>query len=539
MRNQILLLALLPGVAGCVQAKSRSATPASETAPFVRVSSAEEYGGDTTGTRYSASIVADSQYDLAFKVGGYVRWIAETRGADGRMRALQGGDPVRRSTGLAQVRTVDYVNPVLQSQSQLEQSQAQRQTSESGLREARASRSQAKAQRSAAEADERQARSKRDEAQAQIDAAEANRKLAREKLAEAQAGLQQAQAALTAQQATLQQATLTYDRNTALYKTNSLTKPEYDAAVADHDRAVAGVKQAEEKVAELEAQEREAQAQIDAAEANWKQAQASHSQAQAQIDAAQATIRSATAQLEASQARVESASSQVKAATAAIGTAQAQLAENRVPLGDTTLVVPADSLIIKRLIEVGQLVKPGDPAFTMADTSLVKAVFGVPDVRVSDLRLGSPVIVTADAKPGIRFRGQVTAISPSADPKSRVFQVEVTIPNSNRQLNVGLIVTAGFAGTRVVGQKVVVPMQAVIGRPDAQGGYGVYVVEGEDENAAVRLRPVELGQVYGDRIQITRGVRTDERVVVSGPALLHDGQRVRVEPGSGAEPQEQ
>src|SRR5262249_39614957 len=153
---------------GCVQAKTRTAQPASETAPFVRVSAVQRYGGETSGSRYSASIVPDSQYDLAFKVGGYVRWIDETRGADGRMRPLQGGDHVSQGTGLAQVRTVDYVNPVLQSQSQLDQSRAQRQTSESAVREARASRAQAKAQRSAAEADARRARSKRDEAQAQI-----------------------------------------------------------------------------------------------------------------------------------------------------------------------------------------------------------------------------------------------------------------------------------------------------------------------------------------------------------------------------------
>ena len=56
-----------------------------------------------------------------------------------------------------------------------------------------------------------------------------------------------------------------------------------------------------------------------------------------------ATIRSATAQLQASQARVESAGAQVNAATAGVGTARAQLAQNRVPLGDTTLKVSASA----------------------------------------------------------------------------------------------------------------------------------------------------------------------------------------------------
>jgi multidrug efflux system membrane fusion protein len=84
-----------------------------------------------------------------------------------------------------------------------------------------------------------------------------------------------------------------------------------------------------------------------------------------------------------------------------------------------------------------------------------------------------------------------------------------------------------------VGQaKVVVPMQAIVGRQDAASGYAVYGVEGEGGNAVVRLRPVQLGQVYGDRIQVIQGLRPGERVVVSGPALLHDRQAVRVEPGT-------
>jgi RND family efflux transporter MFP subunit len=162
-------------------------------------------------------------------------------------------------------------------------------------------------------------------------------------------------------------------------------------------------------------------------------------------------------------------------------------------------------------------------------------VFGVPDVRLGGIRLGSPVTVTSDARPGVRLRGQVTAISPSADPKSRVFQVEVTIPNPHRQLDVGFIVTAAFAGGSVGQTKRVVPMQAIVGRTDASSGYAVYVVEGKGRNAVVRLRPVELGQVYGDRIQVARGLQPGELVVVSGPALLHDHQAVRVEPGGVGE----
>jgi multidrug efflux system membrane fusion protein len=523
MRHRFLLLPLilLPGVAGCLQAKTPKATPAADTAPFVRVTSVQRYGGETVSSRYSASIVPYSQFDLAFKVGGYVQWLAETRGSDGRRRALQGGDRVRRDAALARVRQIDYVTPVLHSQSELEQTQAKRRQADSALREAHASRNQAQAERTSAVANRRQAHSKRAEAEAVLAQAQAG-------LTKSQAGLGEAQAVLVARQATLAEARLARDRAVALYNGNSMIKPEYDTAIADYERAQAGVSQAEEQIAQLKAQNQQSQSQI-------QQARSQIQQAQAQIDAADASIRSANAQIQASKARVDAAGAQVNEAAAGVSGARAQLTQNRVPLGDTTLTVPADALIIKRLVEVGALVKPGDPAFTLANISQVKAVFGVPDIRLSSVRLGSPVSVTADSRPGRRFRGQVTAIAPSADPKSRVFQVEVTIPNPDRQLEAGLIVTAEFDGHTVGESSLVVPMQAIIGQPGEQAGYAVYVTEGSGENATARLRRVELGTVYGDQIEVTSGVRTGEQVVVSGPGLLHDGQKVRIDPSSAQE----
>jgi len=54
----------------------------------------------------------------------------------------------------------------------------------------------------------------------------------------------------------------------------------------------------------------------------------------------------------------------------------------------------------------------------------MKAIFGVPDMVVQTLRLGDPIAVAAEAVPGVAFDGRVTALAPSADPTSRVFEVE-------------------------------------------------------------------------------------------------------------------
>jgi membrane fusion protein, multidrug efflux system len=54
--------------------------------------------------RYSANILPETRVDMMFKIGGYVEWLAETKGADGKMRLLTEGDRVEKGQILARVK---------------------------------------------------------------------------------------------------------------------------------------------------------------------------------------------------------------------------------------------------------------------------------------------------------------------------------------------------------------------------------------------------------------------------------------------------
>ena len=61
-----------------------------------------------SGGAYSANIVADTQVDVAFKVNGYVQSILQVKGADGKPRNVQAGDPVAAGVVLAIVKDDTY-----------------------------------------------------------------------------------------------------------------------------------------------------------------------------------------------------------------------------------------------------------------------------------------------------------------------------------------------------------------------------------------------------------------------------------------------
>jgi len=210
--------------------------------------------------------------------------------------------------------------------------------------------------------------------------------------------------------------------------------------------------------------------------------------------------------------------------------AEATLRQAELDRNDSQLRAPADGILLKRSIEIGSLATPGTLAFVLADTSSVKVVFGVPDVMVAHAKLGMPLSITTEALPDTSIAGRVTRIAPAADAQTRLFEVELTVPNPHNRLKVGMIASLNVPVTTRQEMPLVVPLTAVVRPKDDPSGYAVYVVEQTGRDSFARLRRVQVGEVYGNLITVSEGVQRGERVVSSGTMLLNDGDKIRLVP---------
>ncbi|HKW60550.1 MAG TPA: efflux RND transporter periplasmic adaptor subunit [Candidatus Dormibacteraeota bacterium] len=200
-------------------------------------------------------------------------------------------------------------------------------------------------------------------------------------------------------------------------------------------------------------------------------------------------------------------------------------------LNDCSVRAPLDGYVLRRAVEVGTLVAPGTAGFSVGDLRAVKVVFGVPDVLIGTMKLGAPQNVAVEAVPGAPLHGRITRVAPSADPTSRVFEVEVTIPNADGRLKPGMIAALEVAGTATpTSAATLVPLNAVVRPPGEATGYAVFVVDDVQGRPTARLRRVELGDVSGNLIRVTAGLTGGERVIVRGATLTVDSQHVRVIP---------
>jgi RND family efflux transporter MFP subunit len=255
----------------------------------------------------------------------------------------------------------------------------------------------------------------------------------------------------------------------------------------------------------------------------------------ARADAARAQTLYASQSL--TRPEYDAATAALSVAVARSAGAGAQLEAAELALRDCTLVAPTDGVVLARQVQAGSLAAPGTVAFVLADLTRVKAIFGVPDGVVQRLAMGRTLPVTSDAFGARQFPGEVTAVSPAADSQSRVFSVEITIPNPHRQLKAGMIasvdVPLATAQELPVGQPTV-SFAAVVKSPHPGGGYAVFVVSGPDERALARVQDVQLGPISGNRVTVTQGLSAGQRVVVTGASLLTEGDPVVVIPGDGS-----
>jgi RND family efflux transporter MFP subunit len=294
---------------------------------------------------------------------------------------------------------------------------------------------------------------------------------------------------------------------------------DYQAAVdrahGARDESTAGVTAAEAGLAEAQAALTQAESEFERIVVLWQQesvTKPAYDGAMARRDAARAKVAAAAAAIAASKQRSAAAA--------------AQAHEAEIALGDTELRAPFDGTLLERHVDIGTLVSSAMPAFTVADLRLVRARFSVPDTALRLVRAGQLLPVTIDAFAEEPFQGRVLSVAPAADPKSRSFEIIVTIDNPTLKLRSGMIASIRVAGEGTPVSQLRIPIDALVHDP-VLDRYLVYAVEQKDGSAAAKAVIVNPGPFIGNQVSILSGLTAGQRIVASGANLLRPGDAIK------------
>jgi membrane fusion protein (multidrug efflux system) len=232
----------------------------------------------------------------------------------------------------------------------------------------------------------------------------------------------------------------------------------------------------------------------------------------------------------ASEANVDTALAKRDTAAAAVNRIKALIAQK-------AILAPFAGRLGIRKVELGQYVSPGLALVTLQALDPIWVDFPMPEQSIGKLKTDQVIELTVDAFPGEVFKGRITSLDARVAQDTRTLLVRGTLDNPDRKLLPGMFanvaVLAGAESAVVTVPRtaityslygdavyVVVPEEPKEGEAKPEDGEQIYVVE---------RRFVRPGQVRGDLVAISSGLKDGEQVVTTGQIKLNNGSRVKID----------
>ncbi|AMR26813.1 hypothetical protein A0257_06605 [Hymenobacter psoromatis] len=217
-----------------------------------------------------------------------------------------------------------------------------------------------------------------------------------------------------------------------------------------------------------------------------------------------------------SQQEVDAGRAQFAAQGAAVKQLQAQRAFRQV-------VAPFNGVVTQRNVDVGTLVTGGNATgtqlFKIEQTDTLRAFVDVPQNFVPGIRRGLRADVLVPEFPNQPFEGRVARDAEALDAQTRTLRTEVVLPNrgTKRLLRPGVYGQVRFrlpqsAPSVLISANALVP--------------GIDPKVAEVRDGKIHFLPLTLGRDFGSTIEVTKGLKGGEKVVINPAENLTEGLAV-------------
>ena len=173
-----------------------------------------------------------------------------------------------------------------------------------------------------------------------------------------------------------------------------------------------------------------------------------------------------------------------------------------------------------RVGEVFSGVTAAGPQIKIVNTNNLKVVASVPENYISRFKTGLPVEINI---PDLNktIESKISYLGQSIDPTKRGFTAEAKIPYdaSIKPDQTATLKVMDFS----IDSTIVIPVNVV--QTDETGKYVYVMMEKNGVKTAVK-KVIEVGDVYGNNMQVKSGLSNGENIITEGYQNLYDGQVV-------------
>jgi|KBSMisStaDraftv2_1062788.scaffolds.fasta_scaffold04880_7 RND family efflux transporter MFP subunit len=163
----------------------------------------------------------------------------------------------------------------------------------------------------------------------------------------------------------------------------------------------------------------------------------------------------------------------------------------------------------------------GNNQIRIVNTNELKAVAQVPENYLGKVMVGSPVKVVIPELNNKSIDSKISVTGKTIDPTTRGFYIESRLPydKSFYPNQVTLIKIQDYTSANAL----TVPVNSL--QNDETGKYVMVAVD-EGGKMIARKKPVQVGLMYGDQVQVLAGIQPGDRVITEGYQGLYDDQPV-------------
>ncbi len=266
-------------------------------------------------------------------------------------------------------------------------------------------------------------------------------------------------------------------------------------------------------------------------ELRLQQAISSLMQAKAQSRHADANYERARALYEkrsTSRSEFDAARMSKEAADANVQTLEKQKELAQMQLNYTKIRAPLDGAIAEVRVEVNENVQAGMPIIVLTSGSHIEVKVAIPEILISLIEEEKAVSVKFDAVPGKEFQATVTEVGVKSTGMATTFPVTLQLSQPDPDIRAGMVANAEFR-FRLTDESVrfIVPSEAV--GEDREGRF-VFIIDPlpeEEGYGTIRRKPVSIGELTEDGLEIFKGLTDGDLVVTAGLSQIGDGQKVK------------
>jgi|SRR5579859_69776 len=209
---------------------------------------------------------------------------------------------------------------------------------------------------------------------------------------------------------------------------------------------------------------------------------------------------------------------QVLQSQANLDAANAAVRQTEIALAQVNIKAPFAGIFDHRDAEVGAYLSVGQPCGTVIEIDPLLIVGDVPETQAAKIKVGASA--TARLVSGQVLNGRIRYVSHDADPQTRTYHVEVTVPNPRLDVRSGLSAELHVGAGQ--GPAHLIPLSTMV--LDSAGRQGVRYVQSDGR---VEFAPVTIVDETRDGIWVT-GLSGSVQLITVGQSYVADGQKVRV-----------